>query len=123
MLKTRGYRVGKEGILQIAEAIKKNGLEQARGTYVEYGMNHVPISACALGQAYVNLKDSYSNGNQVRLYLNNFYRVGGCPAPGHIDFGQISAYSLGDLVTHLNDWHKWKFSSIARFLVKEANTL
>jgi hypothetical protein len=108
-----------EYITLVSKAIRKNGLPQTFGQYVGYRVSEPgsmeAISACAIGQASINLN---LIPEDITLVLDNMFGSEGmmCPAK-HCNF----AYELGSLVIHLNDMHKWKFSSIANFLMKVAN--
>jgi hypothetical protein len=90
-------------VKELSDSIRKNGLEQTRGSY--FKRNSVPSSrrlatqACAIGQAAINLK---VDATRLHRSLNNVDTM-----KGH----------LGSLIIDLNDHQKGNtFVEIADYL-------
>lgn len=80
----------------VFDAIENNGLKQITGEFVQYSEGK-PISACAIGQAAVNLKVDY---NKLTNALNRFSKPNGLP--------------LGDRIIRMNDKYNANFKNIAK---------
>lgn len=108
----------------VSEAIRKNGVPQVFGAYIT-GHEENPVGACALGQAYLNLRDKdiqINTPSHVRHFLNgvdfdpeNGYMIYRCP------YGcDVYNKYLGNMVIHLNDTEQLSYEKIADYIDNRA---
>lgn len=93
-------------VQDVIDAIRKNGLPQAYGTYIKYADDDPdqknPLAACAIGQAALNLKIG-PIGLSLRLREVEFDRE----------------FTLRDYIIQLNDKRKLNFDKIANHLERK----
>jgi len=102
---------------QILDAMEKNNYKKAKGTYFRVGrkaVNELPeidetFSACAIGQAAANLKQS--RGDFVYSVLSR-YNMDPKNICEHLRYKRYE--TLADIIVHLNDRHNMTVKSIAK---------
>jgi len=106
-------------VKEVAAAIRMNGLEQIQEDYIRYDYEKGEIvGACAIGQAAVNLggifreQPDYLERQLNQVVLEN-HPLNYWECPRESCGGR---QHLGQLITHLNDYHFWTFEEIADWL-------
>lgn len=115
----------------VSEAIRKNGVQQVIGAYVTGLDDEHPEGACALGQAYLNLREE--KGLKILFPMDAMEHP--INSPSYIrdflssDNGSYSWYKcshctyttyLGSMVVHLNDNEHLSFAAIADYIDNRA---
>lgn len=103
---------------QMVEALERNGLKQVKGSYLKKDMDTGEIlGACAIGQIAENLDYPPST---ITERLNKHY-VEKCPSKAKCEYSvplpeSHGYYTISAIIFHLNDYHGWKFSTIAKWM-------
>lgn len=92
----------KTNVAVVANAIRQNGYEQAFGSFKNVDPKTGKISACALGQAGLNLK---VEGGNLCHALNRFVDGDGT--------------GLGDTIVEWNDENHWTLDQIAERIERD----
>lgn len=101
---------------EVSAAIRANGLKQVRGSFLKYiddegNLSYVPVGACAVGQAAVNLDLVPIN---LMLALGTVHVL-----PEYIEQHIPKGYKfdkLDDVLLALNDNYNYTFDEIADWL-------
>jgi len=87
---------------QFVDAIRKNGLPQARGQYFTVDVDNTVVTACALGQATINLDIKAAN------YLNRWYynlpAEGMFEQPDIVELNDRDGLSLEEIADTIEKW-------------------
>lgn len=94
---------------EIADAIRKNGWKKAIGSYYRTRQDGTIIAACALGQGALNLDVT---PRSLQSYLDSGFNNQPCPSKSHKK-RERPRLSIGVMVVHLNDDHRWSLNRIA----------